>query len=119
MRKLAAIFAVVAIFGGVFYFSQRSEGPIRYDNQLAWCDTIYHQNVSCPQYGKVKVPAAVLAQQDADHIAWCESIYHQNIGCPKHGQVEVPPAVLAQQKADYLAWCDKIGHRNVGCPEFK
>lgn len=122
MKKFA-IFAVVALLAGVaFYVSQRSENinTASYDaGHLDWCESIYHRNVSCPKYGQVTVPAAVLAREEAEHLAWCESIYHQNVGCPKHGQVEIPPAVLAKQEADHLAWCNRIDHRNVGCPDYK
>lgn len=117
MRKFA-IFSVVALLAGVaFYVSQRG-GSVNTTND-DWCESIYHRNVSCPKYGQVTVPAAVLAREEAEHLAWCDSIYHQNFGCPKHGQVEIPSSVLAKREADYLAWCNKIGHRNVGCPDYR
>ena len=68
---------------------------------LAWCDRIYHQSSSCPKYGSMVVPVAVLEKQNAKNLAWCDRIYHQNASCPKHG-MKVPPIVLTKQEKGRL-----------------
>ena len=75
MRKLAvlSIVAVVALFIVVSNYNA---------DHLAWCESIYHQNVGCPKYGLVEIPPTVIAMQLADHLAWCEQIGHRNVGCP-------------------------------------
>ncbi|KKR85045.1 MAG: hypothetical protein UU48_C0005G0011 [Candidatus Uhrbacteria bacterium GW2011_GWF2_41_16] len=113
-------FVVSVLMISVLIFSCNREENYNYEaDTLAWCDSIYHRNVSCPKNGQVTVPPEVLAQEEVEHLAWCDSIYHRNISCPKHGQVEIPLAVLAEQEADHLAWCNQIKHQNVGCPGYK
>ena len=85
---------------------------------VAWCDSIYHQNVGCPKYGQVDIPQDVLDKEEADHLAWCDSIYHQNVGCPRHGEVDIPLGVLISQEIEHILWCKRINGMNVGCPTF-
>ena len=112
-KKITGTF--LALFAGMaiaVLYSDFSET----EGNVTWCDSIYHQNVSCPKHGQVEIPPEVLAENKARHLAWCARIYHQNVSCPRHGQVEIPPEVLAEKKARHVAWCDSINHRNVGCP---
>lgn len=51
---------------------------------VAWCDSIYHHNVSCPKHGQVEVPAEVLAEEEADDRRWCEHIGYGNPTCEKY-----------------------------------
>lgn len=97
------------------YISVQKAQKLEAAETLAWCNSIYHQNVSCPKHG-MEVPVAVLKEQEAQHLEWCNRIYHQNVGCPQHG-MEVPVAVLKEQEAVTLAWCDSIYHQNVSCPK--
>jgi len=93
MKKtlLIAIVLFLGVVLGVASYSylrtQPAPTPTTESNgYLAWCDSIYHQNVGCPQHGKVVIPASVLARQKAEHLAWCDSIGHRNVGCLKFGK---------------------------------
>ena len=48
---------------------------------FAWCERIYHRNVSCPKYGMVEVPAEVLAREEAEDR--CRSIDYQSRSCKR------------------------------------
>ena len=56
-------------------------------NHSAWCNQIYHQNISCRLYGKVEIPAEVLAKQMGEHSDWCKSINHKSVSCPGYGGI--------------------------------
>ena len=116
--KKVLIATLIAVAAGTWvgnYISVQKAQKLEVAEHLAWCNSIYHQNVGCPQHG-MEVPVAVLKEQEAQHLEWCTRIYHQNVGCPQHG-MEVPVAVLKEQEAEHLAWCDRIYHQNVGCPQ--
>jgi hypothetical protein len=94
---------------------------VAYENSagyLAWCDSIYHQNVGCPKHGKVVIPPEVLAEQEAHHLAWCDRIYHRNVSCPLFGKVTVPEEVLKKEEEDHRRWCQSISFQNVGCGKY-
>jgi hypothetical protein len=95
------------------------DGSSQNNLHQTWCDEIYHRNVSCPKYGKVSVPAEVLAKEAASTLEWCDETYHRNTICPKHGSVTVPTEVLEQEMIRHKEWCERIGHRNVSCDEHK
>ena len=117
MKKYVLLIAVGALLVNLVvqkYHTVVSKTELSSED-LAWCEKIYHRNVSCPEYGNVQVPPAVLAKEEADSQKWCDDIYHQNIICPLYGLVEVPATVLREQELEHLAWCERIGYMNSGC----
>jgi len=73
---------LAAIVAGPEKPSTRKRGYVYTDpTMIAWCADIYHRNISCPLYGKVKVPDEVLVKEEQYEREWCKSIGNRNPGC--------------------------------------
>jgi hypothetical protein len=122
MKPSLGIFLSGALCLSLFFagnsYAQQDAITKEAEHDVQWCDSIYHQNVSCPGFGYVNVPKSVQKADEAEHLKWCDPIYHQNVGCPKYGLVRVPPKIQEADDDEHEKWCDSIYHQNVGCPKF-
>lgn len=74
MRKIAVFTALALI--GVAFFALLVE--YREDRKhLAWCDGVYHMNISCPKHGQVEIPPEFQAEANAIQMTWCKRVYPQ------------------------------------------